>query len=178
MKRVTGLVAFLLATGISPVSAGYLEDVRNLGYVSGEGLACGASRYGAYETVARAYLVSSARSDKEQESGMYEYNSAKAKAYMRKRGDGLFDCEEINSRFNRQKIFQAKLYKNGTLKMPDGKVIKPRQEYDATLLYDRNSNEREHLNTYYDKIMAKRRKQAQKEGIYNKIRQAEAEVLR
>lgn len=177
MKRLTALTIFLLSVIFKSAFADYIEDVKNLGYASGEGLACGASRYPAYETIARAYLVSAARSDKEQADGMYAYNAAKARAYMKKRGDGLFNCAEINDRFNAQKIFQSKLYKSGTIKMPDGKVIKPRQKYDVTSLYDRNSNEREHLNAYYDKIMAKKRKQAQKEGIFQKIKQAEAAAL-
>lgn len=172
MKYVIFLITFILA--ISSAKADYLEDVRNLGYISGGGIACGARRYKSYELVARAYLVSAAHSDDEQEKGMYEYNTAKAQAYIQKRRDGLIGCEEINQRFERQKIFKTKLYKNGRLKMPDGKIITPRNFYDATLLYDKKVDERERLNAYYDKLMAKKKKQAQKEGIYQKIRQAEA----
>ena len=152
----------------------YIEDVRSFGYVAGEGLACGASRYPAYELIARAFLVSSAKTDEEQAKGMYEYNSAKAEAYLSKKQDGLYECEYINQRFDKQKIFASKLYKNGTLKLPDGKVIKPRQKYNPNYLYDRNKDERSTLNAYYEKIIAKRNKKAQKEGIYQKIRQAEA----
>lgn len=174
MKKSLSLTLILLFGAMSAAQAGYIEDVKTLGYASGEGLACGASRYKAYELVARAYLVSSARSDKEQAEGMYAYNSAKASAYMKKRADGLLGCSEINNRFDNQKIFKTKLYKNGTLKMPDGKIIKPRQKYDATLVYDKNSDERERLNAYYDKLLAKKRKQARKEGIYEKIKQAQS----
>lgn len=157
-------------------SSSYLEDVRNLGYVSGEGLACGASRYPSYELIARAYLVSKARSDQEQADGMYEYNKAKATAYMEKRGDGYWGCEEVNRRFNNQKIFQSTLYKNGTIKLPDGKILKPRQEYDVRLVYNRQEDERGKLNAFYDKIMAKKRQRAAKEGIYQKIKQEEIKL--
>jgi len=160
----------------SSAQADYLDDVRNFGYISGTGIACGARGYKSYETLARAYLVSAAQSDQEQAEGMYEYNTAKAEAYLRQRHSGLFACEDINERFNSQKIFQAKLYKNGTIKMPDGKIIRPRQEYDATLLYDRTKDEREILNTYYETIREKRRAQAQREGIYEKIREAESKI--
>lgn len=173
MKKSISLAIILLLGALSVAKADYIEDVKNLGYASGEGLACGASRYKSYELVARAYLVSSARSDSEQAEGMYAYNTAKARAYMKKRADGLLGCSEINARFDKQKIFNTKLYKNGTLKMPDGKIIKPRQKYDATLVYDRNSNERERLNAYYDKLIAKKKQQAQKEGIYEKIKRAQ-----
>lgn len=174
MKFVVSLfIAVLLVICQAVAANNYLEDIRTLGYVSGEGLACGASRYPSYELVARAYLVSSARSDKEQADGMYAYNSAKARAYMNKRREGLMGCEEINARFDKQKIFKAALYKNGTIKMPDGKVIKPRQEYDPRLLYNRNDDERSRLNAYYDKLQAKKKRQAQKGGIFNKIREEE-----
>lgn len=174
MKRVLKtIVAILIFAFPISVKCDYLEDVKTLGYASGEGLACGAKRYPSYELVARAFMVSSARSDNEQAEGMYKYNQAKAHAYMNKRKDGLFGCDEINERFNKQKIFETKLYKNGTLKMPDGKVIKPRQKYDPMLLYNRDEDERGRLNAVYDKLIARKKKQAQKEGIFKKMREAE-----
>lgn len=151
----------------------YIEDMKNLGYVSGEGLACGAQKYPSYETIARAYLISSAKSDKEQADGMYTYNAAKVRGYMRKKNSGLVGCEEVNIRFNNQKILQSKLYKNGTIKLPDGKIIKPRQEYDASLVYDKTEDERSKINALYNKIQSKRKNKAQKEGIFRKIKEFE-----
>lgn len=173
MKKVLITIVILCLTA-SSVWADYLEDVKNLGYVSGEGIACNAPRYRSYELVARAYLVSSAKSDQEQSEGMYAYNTAKAEAFIKKRKEGLYDCEEVRESFEKQPIFQTKLYKNGKLKMPDGKVIIPRQNYDVTQLYDINSDERQHLNEHYDRLMQKNIKRAQEAGIYEKIRRAEA----
>lgn len=178
MKLTAAIVFALCLTGGYASAASYLEDVRNLGYVSGEGLACGAKRYPSYELIARAYLVSRAGSDSEQADGMYEYNKAKATAFMDKRGEGYFGCDEVNMRFNRQKIFQSKLYKNGKIKLPDGKIIMPRQEYDVTQVYNRSEDERGKLNAYYDKVMAKKQRQAVKEGIYQKIKQEEMKSRR
>ncbi len=155
------------------VCSDYLKDVENLGYVSGEGLACGAQKYPSYETIARAYMVSSAKSDKEQADGMYMYNQAKVKGYTRKKASGLIGCDEVNIRFNNQKILQSKLYKNGTIKLPDGKIIKPRQDYDASLLYDRTEDERSKMNDLYEKIQNKKKKQAQEEGIFQKFKEFE-----
>ena len=76
-------------------------------------------------------------------------------------------------RFNNQKIFKSTLYKNGTIKFPDGKVIKPRRAYNVNLVYNRNENEREKLNAYYDRVMAKKKQRAAREGIYQKIKQEE-----
>ena len=177
MKLTKILVFFLvLLANNSKATSSYIEDVRTLGYVSGEGIACGAERYKAYELISRAFLVSSASSDDEQYEGMYEYNSAKAQAYISKRQDGLSDCASINRRFNNQKILKSKLYKNGTIKLPDGKIIIPRRKYNPNYLYDRTKDERSALNTYYDKIMAQKQQRAQKEGIIQKIRQQEAKI--
>ena len=171
MKFILSLFIFFL---MIPVAfADYLADVKNLGYVSGTGIACNAERYKSYEFIARAYLVSAARSDEEQEKGMYEYNTAKAEAFLYKLKDGLWDCAETNQRFNQQKIFQTKIYKNGKLKMPDGKIIRPRRNYDVSLVYDKNVNEREHLLSYYEKIVAGQKRKIKQEGIYDKIREAE-----
>ncbi len=155
------------------ICSNYIKDIENLGYISGEGLACGAKKYTSYETIARAYLVSSAKSDKEQADGMNTYNTAKATGYMRRKGSGLIGCDEVNARFNKQKILQSKLYKNGKIKLPDGKVITPRQEYDASLLYDKTKDERKEMDELYNKIQNKKKKQAQKEGIFHKIKEFE-----
>lgn len=173
MKKLLTFSVIMCIISFPAYSISYLEDVRNLGYVSGEGLACGATKYPSYELIARAYLVSTAKSDKEQADGMYEYNKAKATAFMEKRGDGYWGCEEVNRRFNNQKIFKSTLYKDGTIKLPDGKIIRPRRKYDVTLVYNRAENERDKLNAYYDKVMAKKRKRAAKEGIYQKIKEIE-----
>ncbi|MBR5599337.1 MAG: hypothetical protein IKW39_04775 [Alphaproteobacteria bacterium] len=174
MKSIRILTLILpLLSGKALANNSYIEDVKSFGYVAGEGLACGAERYPTYELIARTFLVSSAKSDEEQAKGMFEYNSAKAEAYMSKKQDGLFGCNEINQRFNNQNIFNSKLYKNGKLKLPDGKVIIPRQKYNPNYLYDRSKDERSVLNAYYDKIIAKRNQKAKKEGIYQKIRQQE-----
>lgn len=41
-------------------------------------------------------------------------------------------------------------------KISGRKVIKPRRVYNVNLVYNRNENEREKLNAYYDRVMAKK----------------------
>lgn len=140
MKKFLTLAAVLLfsftARAQVSITPSYIEEMKALGTVSGTGMACGAPKYATFEMLARAILVTKAVSDKNQEEGMIAYNTAKADAFLAKQADGLFNCDELNTRFNSQKIFKTTLYADGTIKMYDGKVYHPRHPYDATLLKD------------------------------------------
>lgn len=145
-------VCFLASGSVQAQQAvGYMEEVKALGSVAGQGMACGASKYETFEMLARAILITKAVSNKNQADGMYAYNEAKANAYFSKQMDGFYMCDDINRRFDNQAIFEATLYADGTIKMPDGRIFTPRQPYDATLLYNKNSNERSKAQAIYDK---------------------------
>ena len=153
------LISFI-ANAQNSITPAYIEEMKSLGYVSGTGLACGAARYSTFEMLARAILITKAVSDQNQEEGMRAYNSSKADAFLAKQSDGLYNCNELNARFNNQKIFKTILYADGTIKMYDGKVYRPRHPYDATMLKDdENQNRKQALKIYNDaKIRSKGRK--------------------
>lgn len=165
MKKVLiSAAAMLFAFGAHAqisITPSYIEEMRALGTVSGTGMACGAPKYATFEMLARAILVTKAVSDKNQEEGMIAYNTAKADAFLAKQSDGLFNCDELNARFNEQKIFKTTLYADGTIKMYDGKVYYPRHPYDATLLKDdENANRQDAVKIYQkSKQKTKGRKQ-------------------
>ncbi|MBR1648819.1 MAG: hypothetical protein IJ689_04385 [Alphaproteobacteria bacterium] len=146
----------------SSITPSYIEEMKALGTVSGTGMACGAPKYATFEMLARAILVTKAVSDKSQEEGMIAYNTAKADAFLSKQADGLFNCNEINARFNEQKIFKTVLYGDGTIKMYDGKVYYPRHAYDATLLKDDENVNRQDAVEIYNR--AKKRSQGRKKA--------------
>ncbi len=137
----------------------YLDEVRALGAVAGQGLACGASKYDTFELLARAILISKAPTDEVQAQGMYAYNEEKANAYVSKQYDGFFECPQINRRFDAQPIFQATLYADGTIKMPDGQIITPRRPYDATKIYEKKAGVRDDMQAIYDKAGNKKLKE-------------------
>ena len=138
--KYSGLWAIACLFWAFPVQAQmpYLEEVKALGAVSGQGMACGASKYNTFELLARAILISKAPSDKMQSEAVYVYNEAKANAFISKQMDGFFECDAINRRFDSQDIFKATLYRDGTIKMPDGTLVTPRRPYDATLVYNKD----------------------------------------
>lgn len=155
MKKTNLFIAILLGClSAAPGQAqnmSYIEEVRALGAVSGQGLACGSSKYETFEMLARAILISKASSDREQARAMQVYNEEKANAYVSKQMDGFFECAQINRRFDAQDIFNAKLYADGTIQMPDGSIITPRAPYDASLVYDAEIDEHAKAEAIYNK---------------------------
>lgn len=116
----------------------YLDEATALGSIAGQGLACRAKKYHKYELIARAIIVSKAKSNKMQEDGLRAFNEAKVNAFMDIESEKFSDCDEIVYSFNRQKIFDTVLYRNGKVKMPDGNMIIPRKEYDVSKLYKKD----------------------------------------
>lgn len=136
------ITAFVFSFNAQAADPTYIEEVQSMGYLSGLGLACQASKYDTFEMLARAYLISKATSDEQQEEGMKAFNEAKVDSFVSKIKDNMSRCSQIADSFNKQKIFKTVLYGDGTLKMPDGSIIKPRQAYDATLVYQKDPNAR------------------------------------
>ncbi|MDD4556379.1 MAG: hypothetical protein PHE89_03515 [Alphaproteobacteria bacterium] len=152
-KRILalGFVSFLLSgEAFAQATTTYMDEVKALGVVAGQGLACGSSKYDTFEMLARAIMITKAPSNAIQEQAMYKYNDEKANAYVSKQFDGFYGCDTINQRFDNQEIFQATLYRDGTIKMPDGKVLTPRQPYDVTLVYAKNEAQKNQAQAIYD----------------------------
>ncbi len=151
------MIFVLLAAAVSPAAAQmpYIEEVKALGAISGQGLACGSSKYDTFELLARAILLTKSPSDKLQNDAVYVYSEAKANAYMSKEMDGFYECAAINRRFDNQEIFKAVLYADGTIKMPDGQILTPRRPYDATMIYKKDTKVRENARAIYNGSEAK-----------------------
>lgn len=142
--------ALLFSFSAQAQAVGYIDEIKTLGYIAGQGMACGASKFQTFEMLARAILITKAPNNKMQAKAMYAYNNAKADGYFAKQADGFFECDNINQRFDNQPIYEATLYADGTIKMPDGKIFTPRKPYDATLLY-KDRNDRTKAQKIYDK---------------------------
>ncbi len=161
MKKTIALFALSLIISNPALSEeatmSYIDEMDALGIVSGTAMACGSPKYQTFEMLARAILITKAASDDMQEKGMIAYNSAKAKAFVTKQREHLYDCDEINDMFDKQKIFKTTLYRDGTIKMYDGRVFHPRQPYDANLLIEDEDENRADAIELYNKISEKRR---------------------
>lgn len=149
-KLLTVISGLFLFPTIAGAQMPYMEEVKALGAVSGQGLACGASKFDTFEMLARAILLTKSPSERLQNEAIYAYSEAKANAYMSKEMDGFYECGAINRRFDEQEIFKAVLYGDGTIKMPDGKILTPRKPYDARMIYKKNNKVRENAQAIYN----------------------------
>ena len=132
-----------------PVS--YMDEVKALGAVAGQGLACKSTRLDTFEMIARTILITKARSDAEQAAGMRAYNEEKANAYISKQLDGFYECSQIVRRFDNQDIFSVKIYADGTIQMPSGALYAPRAPYDVSAIAEQNSHQQEHAQQIYER---------------------------
>ncbi len=87
----------LLNAGLAFSAEPYIEEVKALGIVSGQGLACGASKFDTFEMLARSILITKASSDRQQAEGMRVYNEAKADAYISKQMDGFTNASRLTA---------------------------------------------------------------------------------
>ena len=156
-KFIAVLLCFGLAT---PAFAqmSYEDEVRALGAVAGQGLACGSAKYDTFELLARAIVLTKSPNDELMDKGLKIFTEEKADVFVSKQLDNFADCANIVSRFDAQDIFKITLYGDGTLKMPDGKILTPRNPYDASLIYDKNNNVRQRANAIYRKDTSKIKK--------------------
>ena len=75
---------------------------------------------------------------------------------MSKIQDGFYNCRSIALAFDKQKIFNMVLYGDGTIKMPDGSIVTPRNAYDPTLVYKKDENARQKYIAMYQEQVNKR----------------------
>ena len=148
-KLLISAIAVVFQVAPAAAQMSYLDEMRALGTVAGQGMACRASLYDKYEMLARAIMLTKAPNRKILQDGIYAYNSAKADTYLAKPRDGGYLCGEIINLFNKQDIFQITLYEDGTLKMPDGKIITPKNPYDAKQIYKRDDKIQNNLQEVY-----------------------------
>lgn len=153
-KGLAFLICFLYAVQ-AHAQMPYIEEVRALGAVAGQGLACGSAKYDTFELLARAILLTKSPSDKLQTDAIYAYSEEKANAYISKEMDGFYECAAINRRFDNQEIFKAVLYADGTIKMPDGQILTPRRPYDARMIYKEKPDSRKEAQAIYNGREAK-----------------------
>ena len=102
---------------------------EQLGISAGVAFACqvDADQLENYEMIASRIIVNPIKTDKEEKEALKIYAKAKLKAFKEQKQKSLMPCGEVLKRFEKQEIFKSVIYRDGTIKMPNGKVVKPQR---------------------------------------------------
>lgn len=130
MKKfcLLGLICLMTTTAIAGSrTINGINDNEQLGMMAGLALACNAGgKLDDYELIASRILANTAQTDAEEKKAVKEYARAKFKAYQEQKNMPQATCGEVLDTFNHLPIFKSIVYANGTVKMPDGRILKSR----------------------------------------------------
>lgn len=103
-----------------------MTEAEQLGTMAGVALACNAgSRLDDYELIS-SYIIANKAPDATARKKLFkEYAAAKLRSYNLQKDITKTPCPEVLEHFYALPIFGAVIYKDGTIKMPDGKILKP-----------------------------------------------------
>lgn len=131
MKKLCLFVLFCMMTVTATAGSrtiNGINDNEQLGMMAGLALACNAGgKLDDYELIASRILANTVQTDAEEKKAVQEYAQAKFKAYKEQKNTPQATCGEILDTFNHLPIFKSIVYANGTVKMPDGRILKSRK---------------------------------------------------
>ena len=105
-----------------------ITENEQLGMMAGLALACNAGgKLDDYELIASRILSNTAQTDADERKANRVYAEAKFKAYREHKISPNATCGEVLDTFNHLPIFKSTVYADGTVKMPDGQILKPRK---------------------------------------------------
>lgn len=133
MKKSLILGVLLASLSITSVYAqdrtlNGIKENEQLGMMAGLALACNAgAKLDDYELIAGRIVANQAQTDADEKKAIKEYAEAKFNAYQEQKQSPQATCGEVLETFNRLPIFKSVVYVDGTVKLPDGKILKPRK---------------------------------------------------
>lgn len=143
MKKYFFLIGlFLTTTNIYAQRTGFgMTNAEQLGTTAGVALACNAgNRLDDFELISGYIIAAENFGESARQKAFKEYASAKLKAYNMQKDIVQTPCDEILNTFYTLPIFASIVYKDGTVKLPDGKILKndnknPKQKVSPTRNY-------------------------------------------
>lgn len=131
MIFVAGFVAYFLASPVraqSDTTLNGVGDASQLGMMAGLALACdGGAKLDDYELIAARILSNQAPTKADEKKAAKEFAEAKFTAFQKQKQAPEATCGEVLESFNHLPIFKSVVYADGSVKLPDGKFLKPRK---------------------------------------------------
>ena len=101
-----------------------MTDAQQLGTWAGLALACnGGNKLDDFEFIASRIIGNQATSDEERNKSFKEYAEEKLRAYNLQRKNPTTPCNQVLEHFDGLSIFRAVVYDDGSVKLPDGKIL-------------------------------------------------------
>lgn len=131
-KTFCALFAVCIFCATSAVAASRtlngINENQQLGMMAGLALACNAGgKLDDYELIASRILANSAPTELAEKNAVREYAEAKFNAFKEQKETPQATCGEILESFSRLPIFKSVVYADGTVRTPDGRILKPRK---------------------------------------------------
>lgn len=105
-----------------------MSEAQLLGITAGTALACNAgAKLDDFELIANRYIANQALNDAAEKRGYREYAQEKFNTYQEQKKNPQLTCAEVLDSFNSLPIFKTVVYADGSIKTPDGKIIKARK---------------------------------------------------
>ncbi|MBP5161014.1 MAG: hypothetical protein ILP11_03090 [Alphaproteobacteria bacterium] len=106
-----------------------MSDAQQLGAWAGMALACNAgNKLDDFELIASRIIGNQAASDEDRAKAFKEYAAEKLRTYNLQRKMPTDPCDQVLAHFDDLPIFRSEVYQDGSVKLPDGKVIPANQK--------------------------------------------------
>ncbi len=120
------LLSLMIAQPVWAQNIKKMSDAEQLGMLAGWAMACGAEKkLEDFEIIASRLLANQSATDELEKHEVQVYTQAKWVALQQQKKGNLADCHEILEGFNNLPLFNATVYADGSVKLPDGAWSKP-----------------------------------------------------
>ncbi len=132
MKKI--IFVFFVAMGMAGSvqaqqrTARGLTEAQQLGITAGLALACNAgAKLDDFELIASRLIANKAPTEAVEKAGYREFAESKLKAYQEQKEKPQIPCSAVLEEFNNLPVFLSTVYADGSLKMNDGKMLRPKR---------------------------------------------------
>ena len=120
------LFSFVSSSLVNAKSVQDMSEEEQLGTLAGAALACGSKqKLEDFELISSRLIANKTASEAEEKQKIRIYMEAKWKALQQQKNSSGVSCSEVLDHFNRLPLFDSIVYKDGSVKLPDGKWSRP-----------------------------------------------------
>ena len=103
-----------------------LTEAQQLGITAGVAQACAVgNKLKTFELIANRIIANPIPTDELERKELREFAVSKLNAYNSQKNNPVLDCANVLKKFYRLPIFKSVIYSDGSVKLPDGRILKP-----------------------------------------------------